>query len=123
MGCTRPKRLEAGPGVAPACSFVPLVLDLAEESRCQDGVGLLDVGEVRVQGRSLDLESSILIDGFHPCLLLLAGNEVRVAVPRDLERIVLVLRVHPAAEEFRSLGCAPGEGDETKQADRDDRPG
>jgi hypothetical protein len=99
---------------------LPLVLDLAEESRCHNGVGPLDVDEVRGKERSLNLKSSILIYSSHAWLLFLADNEVFVAVPFDLERIVRILRVDPFAEEFRSSGCAPCEGDGAEQADRDE---
>ena len=120
MGYTRPGRIGAGPGVAPARSFLPLVLDLAEESRCQNGVGPLDVSEVRGQERSLHLKSCILIYNSDCRLLVLSGNEVFVAVPRDLEGIVWILRVDPFAKVLRSPGCAPSEGDGTEQEDRED---
>jgi hypothetical protein len=108
------------PGIGPARSILPLVLNLAEESRCQNGVSPLDVGEVRGQEQSLNLKSSILIGSSNSRLLVLADNEVFVAVPCDLERIVWILRVDPAAVEFRSPGCVPCEGNGTEQAYEDD---
>lgn len=95
-------------------SFLSLVFDLAEKSRSHNCVAPLDVGELRGQERPLNLKSSILVDSSHSRLLVLADNEVFVAVPHDLERIVRILRVDPFAEEFRSPGCAPCEGDGTE---------
>ena len=114
------RELEPEPGVAPARSSLPLVFDLAKESRCQNGVGPLDIGEVRGEERSLHLKSSILIDRSHSRLLARADNEVFVTVPGDLERIGWIFRVDPFAEELRSPGCAPCEGDGTEQAERGD---
>jgi hypothetical protein len=105
MGHALPERTGDGAGVVPARSFQPLVLDLAEEARCRNRVSPLDISEFRGKKRSLNLKSSILIDGSHSWLLVRADDEVFVAVPRDLERIVWILRVDPLPKEFRSSGC------------------
>lgn len=107
MGCTRPERIGAGPGIAPARSFLPLVFDLAEESRCQNGVGPLDVGEVRGQERPLNFKSSIIIGRSHSRLLVLADNEVFVTVPGDLERIVGILCVDHLPRNSDPLDAHP----------------
>jgi len=114
MGRTLPERTGGGPGVFRARSFLPLVFDRAEESRPHNGVGPLDVGELGGYERSLDLKSSILIDGSHSWLLVRADYEVFVAVPYDLERIVRILGIDPAADEFRPPGCASCESDRTE---------
>jgi len=114
------RELEPGRESVPNPSFLPLVFDLAEESRPHNGVGPLDIGEFRGQKRPLNLKSSIFVDSSHSQLLVLADNEVFVAVPCDLERIVWILRVDPAAVEFRSPGCVPCEGNGTEQAYEDD---
>ena len=80
------------PGIGPARSFLSLVLDLAKESWCQDGVSPLDVGEVHGQEQSLALKSSILIYSSHFRLRVLCDNEVSVTVPHDLERIAWIFR-------------------------------
>ena len=85
------------PGIGPARSFMSLVLDLAEESRCQNGVSPLDVGEVHGQEQPVALKSSILIYSSHFRLRVLGDNEVFVTVPQDLERIVWIFRVDPSA--------------------------
>lgn len=116
-GRTRPERTGAGPEVVPARSFLPLVLDLAEESRTHNGVGQFDIGEVRRQKCALNLESSIPIDSSNSRLLVPANNEKFVTVPCDLESIVLVFHVDPAAKKFRSPGSASCEDGGTDQAD------
>jgi hypothetical protein len=54
-------RLGTGLGVDGVLLLLPSVFDLAEESGAQEGVGLLDVGQVNGQKLSPDFEGSILI--------------------------------------------------------------
>jgi hypothetical protein len=117
---TRPERIGAGPEVFPARSFLPLVFDLAEESRTHNGAGLFDAGEVWRQKCALNLESSIPIDSSNFRLLVLANNEKFVAVMCHVERIVSVFHVDPTAEEFRFPGSESCEGGGTDQADGHD---
>ena len=84
--------------------FQPLVLDIAEESRSEEGVGLLDVGEIRRQERSFDLKSTILIDGSG--FSTLADDKEFVAIADNLKTVVWVCFVDPPAKELRSGGSA-----------------
>jgi hypothetical protein len=117
MGCTQPERIAAGTGVVPgrviSSSCTRLGRKIPAPKWCQSAY----VGEVNRQERSLNLKRSILIGSSDSRLLVLADNEVFVAVPHDLERIVRIHHVDPFAEEFRSSGCAPCENDGTEQAD------
>lgn len=115
---TRSDGAEARPQVALSRSFLSPVLHLAEESGRENCVGALDVGELRGQERALNLKSSILVDSSHSRLLIRTDNEVFVAVPCDLKRIVRILGIDPLAEEFRSSGSASYEGDGSEQVDR-----
>ena len=81
------------PGPDPIWLLLPLVFDLAEESRTEESVGLLYVGEIRGEQRSLDLESSIFIDGSH--LSARADNEEFVAITHDLKAVAGVWLVCP----------------------------
>ena len=62
-------------------------------------------------------KSSIPIDSSNSRLLVPANNEKFVTVPCDLESIVLVFHVDPAAKKFRSPGSASCEDGGTDQAD------
>ena len=90
--------------VGAAWLFQPPVLDIAEEARPEEGVGLLDVGEIRRQERSLDLKCTILVDGSE--LSLLADDKEFVAITDNLKTVVWVCGVDPPAEKLRSRGSA-----------------
>src|ERR1039458_8429904 len=113
----RPEEFWEWASVGEAWLFQSFVLNLAEESRPQEGVGLLDVGEVRRQERSFGLKSTILIN--RPYLSALADNEEFVAVADNLKTVVWVCLVHPFAKELRSCGSAAGKEHPAEQAKRD----
>ena len=71
------------PGPDPVWLLLPLVFDLAKESRAEECVGLLDVGEICREQNSLDLESSISIDGSN--LSGWADDQEFVAATHDLK--------------------------------------
>lgn len=77
----------------PVWLLLPLVFDLAEESRAQVSVDLPDVGQVDGQKLSSDFQGSILIYGAD--LLASADNQELVAVPSDLELIAGVCLICP----------------------------
>jgi hypothetical protein len=94
------KKWELGRESSRAGLFLPLVFDLAEESRPHKGVSLLYVGQICGQQRSFYLKSSILIDSSNSRLLALANDKVFVAISDDLKGVVGILRVDPFAQEL-----------------------
>ncbi len=80
-------------GVDPVALLLTLVFDLAEESRTEERVGLLYVGEIRREQSSLNLESSISVDGSH--LSAWADDKEFVAITHDPEAVVGVRSVNP----------------------------
>jgi hypothetical protein len=104
--------------VGAAWLFQPLVLDIAEEAGPEEGVGLLDVGEISGQERSFDFESAILIygSGFSGR----ADNEELVAVANNLKTVGWICFVDPLAKEFRPGGSTAAEEHGAEQCDCDE---
>jgi len=103
---------------AAARLFQPLVLDIAEEARPEEGVGLLDIGQIRGKDRSFYLQSAILIYGTN--LPRLANDEEFVAVADDLKTVGWVCLVDPLTKELRSSGSAAVKERDAEERDRDD---
>ena len=79
---------------------------------------MLDVGEIRGQEHSLDLESTILIGGSD--FSTLADDKELLAVAYNLKTVVWVCLVDPLAKELRSRGSAAAKDHGAEQTKRDE---
>ena len=98
--------------------FQPLVLNIAEEAWPEEGVGLLAVGQIRRHEQSLELKSTILIDGSG--FSGRADDEEFVGVADDLKTVGWVCFVGPLAKELRPGGSASAKEHDAEERDRDE---
>ena len=98
--------------------FQPLVLDIAEEAGTEEGVGLLDVGEIGGQKEAFDLKGAILIDGSD--FSGRADNQELIGIAFDLKSVVWVCLVDPLAKEFRPGGSTAAEEHGAEECDCDE---